>query len=176
MPVLGKCRAKGARPCSRRGRALFGIASLAFISIASISPASAKVRISGLSDVSFGTISNLTVDAVQAQSVCVYSNGSGNTYSVRFDGSGSGGAFTLANGITTLAYNVRWNNQPGQSNGTALTAGALLGGQASNAQNQTCSTGLPTTASLIVTLPATSLSSATAGTYSGTLTIIVSEE
>jgi hypothetical protein len=176
MPVLGQCRAERVRNHPSLGRALFASASLAFISLAPVSPASAKVRISGLSDVSFGTISNLTVDAVQAQSVCVYSNGSGQAYSVRADGSGSGGAFTLANGITTLAYSVRWNSQPGQSNGTALTAGALLGGQTTNAQNQTCSSGPPTTASLIVTLPATSLSSATAGTYGGTLTVIVSEE
>lgn len=176
MPVLGQCRAERVRPYSCRGRALFASASLAFISIAFVSPACAKVRISGLSDVSFGTISNLTVDAVQAQSICVYSNGSGQTYSVRADGSGSSGAFTLANGFTTLAYSVRWNNQPGQSNGTALTAGALLGGQTTSAQNQTCTNGPSTTASLVVTLPATSLSSATAGTYSGTLTIIVSEE
>lgn len=176
MPVLGQCRAERVRPHPGRGRAFFASASLAFISIASVSPASAKVRVSGLSDISFGTISNLTVDAVQAQSICVYSNGSGQSYSVRADGSGSGGAFTLANGITALAYNVRWNNQPGQSNGTALTAGALLGGQTTNAQNQTCTNGPPTTASLIVTLPATALSSAIAGTYGGTLTIIVSEE
>lgn len=176
MPVLGQCRAERVRPDLSRGRAFFASASLAFISIALVSPAAAKVRVSGLSDISFGTISNLTVDAVQAQSICIYSNGSGQTYGVRADGSGSGGAFMLANGITALAYNVRWNNQPGQSNGTALTAGALLGGQTTNAQNQTCTNGPATTASLIVTLPATSLSSATAGTYGGTLTIIVSEE
>ena len=136
----------------------------------------AKVRITGLTDVSFGTINNLTVDAVQSQSICVFSNGSGQSYSIRADGSGSGGAFTLASGAATLAYGVRWNNQPGQSNGAALTAGVSLGGQTSNAQNQLCSNGPPTTASLIVTLPAPSLSSATAGSYSGTLTIIVAEE
>jgi hypothetical protein len=139
-------------------------------------PAAAKVRITGLSDVSFGTISNLMVDAVQAQSICVYSNGTGNRYSVRADGSGSGGAFTLSNGITTLAYDVRWNSQAGQSNGTNLTSGVLLGSQTTSAQNQTCSNGPPTTASLIVVLPATSLSSAGAGNYSGTLTLIVAEE
>jgi hypothetical protein len=175
MSDLGECRADRARPCPRRGRALFLSVGLAFASIAA-NPASAKVRITGLSDVSFGTISNLTVDAVQSQSVCAYSNGSGNLYSVRADGSGAGGAFTLTSGSTTMAYGVRWNSQAGQSNGTALTAGATLGGQTTNAQNMTCSNGPPTTASLIVTLPAPSLSSATAGTYSGTLTIILAEE
>ena len=176
MSDLGECRADRARLLLRRSRALFLSAGFAFFSIASADPASAKVRITGLSDVSFGTISNLTVDSVQSQSVCAYASGSNPTYSVRADGSGAGGAFTLSSGSATLAYGVRWNNQAGQSNGTALTAGASLGGQTTNAQNMTCSNGPPTTASLIVTLPATSLSSATAGTYNGTLTIILAEE
>jgi len=140
------------------------------------SPAAAKVRVSGLSDVNFGTISNLTIDAVNAQSICVYSNGASNTYSIRADGSGSGGAFTLSNGVTTMAYTVRWNNQPGQTNGTVLNTSALLSAQTTTAQNQTCASGVPTTASLIVTLPATPLSSAGAEHYSGTLTLIVAEE
>lgn len=176
MSDLGECRADRARHSLRRSRALFLSAGFALISIASADPAYSRVRITGLSDVTFGTISNLTVDSVQSQSVCAFSNGSGQTYSVRADGSGAGGAFTLSSGSATLAYGVRWNNQPGQSNGTALTAGASLGGQSTNAQNQLCSNGPPTTASLIVTLPATSLSSATAGNYSGTLTIILAEE
>lgn len=176
MSVLGECRAERARPSLRRNRAIFLSAGFAFISIASAYPASAKVRITGLNDVSFGNISNLAADSIQSQSVCAYSNGVGQTYSVRADGSGAGGAFTLSSGSATLVYGVRWSSQSGQSNGTALTAGASLSGQATNAQNQTCSNGPPTTASLIITLPATSLSSATAGTYSGTLTLIVAEE
>ena len=177
MSVLGQGRA----PCAsrfRRNRSLtFGLcAGYLLIANGIATPAAAKVRITGLSDVNFGAISNLTIDAVQTQSVCVYSNGTGNLYSVRADGSGAAGAFTLSNGVTTLAYGVRWNSQPGQSNGTSLSSGALLGSQTTNAQNQTCSNGPPTTASLIVTLPATSLSSAGAGNYSGTLTLIVAEE
>lgn len=151
----------------------FGILLL---QLALATPATAKVRITGLSDVNFGTISNLTIDAVQAQSVCVYSNGPSNGYGVRADGSGAGGAFTLSNGVTTMAYDVRWNSQSGQSNGTVLSPGAMLTSQTTDAQNQTCSNGPPTTASLIVTLPATSLTSAGAGNYSGTLTLIFSEE
>jgi hypothetical protein len=160
----------------RWSRALSIVAGSFLLAVSHAGPANAKVRITGLSDVSFGTISNLTVDAVQSQSVCVFSNGSNSTYSIRANGSGIGGAFTLASGGAALDYNVRWNNQPGQSNGTALAAGVSLGGQTTNGQNQLCSSGPPTTASLIVTLPAPSLSAATAGTYSGTLTIIVAEE
>ena len=176
MSVLGHGRAAHAPSCPRWCRTLTLIACFAIFAGGLVVPAAAKVRITGLSDVSFGTISNLAVDAVQSQSICVYSNGSSQSYSVRADGTGSGGAYTLTNGGSTLAYQVRWNSQAAQSNGAALTAGTSLGSQTTNAQNQTCSTGPSTTASLIVTLPATSLSSATAGTYSGTLTIIVAEE
>lgn len=162
--------------CRPWGCKLVLIACFAILLTGRVDPAAAKVRITGLSDVSFGTISNLTVDAVQSQSICIYSNGPSQGYSVRANGSGGSGAFTLSSGVATLGYEVRWNSQAGQSNGTALTAGSSLSGQTTNAQNQTCSTGPSATASLIVTLPATSISSATAGTYSGTLTIIVAEE
>lgn len=138
--------------------------------------ASGKVRITGLSDVNFGALSNLNVDAVQAQSVCVYSNGTGSRYSVRADGSGAGGSFTLSNGFAAMAYDVRWRDMPGQSNGTTLNPGQSLGGQVANANNQFCSPGPPTSASLIVTLPAASLNSAQAGSYAGTLTLIIAEE
>jgi len=177
MSVFGQGQASCVPRLRRGWRATAGLSvGILLLQLALATPATAKVRITGLSDVNFGTISNLTIDAVQAQSMCVYSNSTGNLYGVRAAGSGAGGGFTLTNGVTTMAYDVRWNSQSGQTNGTVLTSGVLLTTQTTNAQNQTCSTGPPTTASLIVTLPATSLSSASAGNYSGTLTLIVSEE
>jgi len=135
----------------------------------------AKVRISGLADVNFGTLANLEVDAVQSQSLCLYSQS--DRYSVRADGSGAGGAFVLSGGASSLPYEVRWSPQSGQSNGTALSPGAVLSGLTTNAQNQNCGgSGPTTTASLILVLPATALSGATQGSYSGTLTLIVAEE
>lgn len=177
MLDLGLSRAQRTRllvPVFGRTSASLSIAIASFAFVAP--PVAAKVRISGLTDVNFGTINNLSADAVQSQSICVYSNGSSSSYGVRASGSGAAGAFTLSNGVSTLAYDVRWNNQPGQSNGTALAPGALLPGQTTNAQHQICSNGPPTTASLIVVLPTASLSAATEGSYSGTLTLIVSEE
>lgn len=129
---------------------------------------------SGLSDVTFGAVSNLDADAVQSQSVCLYSQSS--RYSIRADGSGTGSAFVLSTGAANLAYEVRWNGQGGQTDGTALSPGAALGGLTTNAQNQNCASGPATTASLILVLPATALSAATQGSYSGTLTLIVAEE
>jgi hypothetical protein len=138
------------------------------------SPTSAKVRISSLTDVNFGTIANLQSDAIQSQSVCLYAQS--NQYNIRADGSGAGGSFNLSSGAASLPYEVRWNSQAGQANGTALSPGTVLGGLTTNAQNQNCASGPPTTASLIVILPATALGAATQGSYSGTLTLIVAEE
>jgi hypothetical protein len=158
------------------GRRLAKVICASYVVLVAVSssPASAKVRVSGLSDVTFGSVSNLEADAVQSQSVCLFAHS--NRYSIRADGSGSNGAFVLSSGAANLAYEVRWNSQAGQANGTALSPGAVLGGLTTSAQNQNCASGPPTTASLILILPATALSTATEGAYSGTLTLIVAEE
>lgn len=176
MLFLGHGRARRARHCvSGQGGRSSALVCLLILA-AFPSSASAKVRVGGLTDVNFGAITNLGIDAVQSQSLCVYSNASSNNYSIRASGSGLGGAFTLSSGATDISYEVRWNNQAGQSNGTALSPGTILSAQTTTAQNQTCSNGPSTTASLILVLPAASLSSATQGSYSGTLTLIVAEE
>ena len=156
---------------------MLSAACMAFAAVAlaaSSSPAHAKVRLSGLTDVNFGTITNLNSDAIQAQSVCLFAQS--NRYNIRADGSGSGGAFQIANGSNSIPYEVRWNSQGGQTNGTTLSPGGILSGLTTNAQNQNCASGPSSTASLILVLPASALSTATQGSYSGTLTLTVAEE
>ena len=63
-----------------------------------------------------------------------------------------------------------------QTCGTSLTAGVAKTGFKSTAVAQGCNNGPVTTASLIVILRAATLSSATAGTYNGTLTLILAPE
>ena len=138
--------------------------------------ASNKVRISGLGDVAFGTIANLGLDAVQSQSVCVYADTATNGYNVTASGSGSGGAFQLASGLARLAYEVQWSSSAGQSSGVQLSPNTPLPGQTSSATQQTCNNGAATTASLILVLRSAALSSASAGSYSGTLTLVVGAE
>lgn len=175
------CKARPARVPSasrpdggylRLARAAVGAALIATASTATAQ----QVRITGLADVNFGTVNNLAADAINTQSICVWANGSNSDYSITATGSGVGGAFSLANGSFELPYQVRWNSQPGQANGALLTSGMPLTGQVTAAQNQTCANGPPTTASLIVVLPAASLSSAIAGNYNGTLTLIVASQ
>ena len=151
------------------------------VALASAGPACAaasNVRISGLTNLSFNTVTDLTSDSSLAEDVCVYSTSPTNGYRVTATGSGTGGAFTLspASGSNTLAYEVQWKAQAGQTSGSQLTAGSPLVGQTSAASQQQCNSGPAASASLIVILRAAALSSATTGSYSGSLTLLIAPE
>lgn len=140
-------------------------------------PAAAqKVRISDLSDVNFGLIANLQTDARRSQNVCVFSQSAGGRYSITATGSGSGSSFALTNGANSLAYEVEWNDQSGQTSGTSLVPAVAVTGRVSAATQQTCNSGPPSTASLIVILRSSSLTQAREGNYSGSLTLVVAAE
>lgn len=171
----------------RRGRAAPArlAARLAIIAVALSSSlllsdaaqaASNKVRITSLSDVAFGTVANLSVDAVRSQSVCLFADTDTNGYTITATGTGPGGAFQLASGLSSMAYEVQWSSSSGQSAGVQLTPNVPLTGQLSSATHQVCSNGPATSASLVLMLRASALSSASAGTYNGTLTLIVGPE
>ena len=134
-----------------------------------------RVQISGLSDVAFGTV-DPTVAASNAQNVCVWSNTSGRGYSITATGSGAANAFTLTDGSNTLPYGVEWADSSGQSAGTALTTATALLGLSSVAINPDCSSGPASSASLIVKLTAGDLQAAVAGSYTGTLTLVVAPQ
>lgn len=135
-----------------------------------------KVNITQLSDVTFGTIANLGVDASISQSVCLYSGTSTSGYNVTASGTGPSGAFVLNSATASLPYDVEWSSSSGQTAGTLLTANVPLTGQVSTATHHSCNNGPPTSASLIVILRSAALLSAEAGAYSGTLTLLVGPE
>lgn len=134
-----------------------------------------RVQISGLSDIVFGTI-DPTAAAANAQNVCVWSNTSGRAYSITASGSGSGGGFAITDGTNELDYGVEWAGAPGQSSGTALTPAGTLTGLSSAAVNPSCSAGAGESASLIVRMTASELQAAVAGSYTGTLTLVVAPQ
>lgn len=138
--------------------------------------ASNKVRITNLSDVAFGSIANLSVDAARSENVCLFSDTSTAGYNIRATGTGPGGAFQLASGPAAMAYEVQWNTTTGQNSGLQLTPNVPLTGLTSSATHQTCSTGAAASASLIIVLRSTALSTASAGNYTGTLTLVVGPE
>lgn len=176
--LLGACprnrKARGARPGARRP----AVAATLFLAGAALcSPAPAqKVRVTNLSDVSFGLISNLQADARQSQNVCVYSQSSGNRYSITATGSGGGSAFTLSSGSDSLAYEVEWSDQSGQTSGVSLTPAVAETGRVSSATHQSCNSGPATSGSLIIILRSSSLIQAREGNYSGSLTLLIAAE
>ena len=181
-----------ARPCSPRLRALVarlrtitvrlraaGIIFLVAAFTAITSPAvAATVRITGLQDVVVSAL-DPALDAVNSQSICVYSDTATKGYSVTAYGSGAGSAFLLSGGALggSLAYELQWNQLPGKTNGTQFSPGTALSGQVSSATQQRCSSGPSSSASLIFILRSSKLQSATAAiAYTGTITIVIAPQ
>jgi hypothetical protein len=167
--------ASPARTCGLRWQAI-GIAIVALLAPQSLSAQSNSVRVTQLSDVAFGALANLGVDAVQTQSICVFAHTANDGYRVTATGSAPNGAFALSSGASLLDYEVQWSPSPGQSTGSQLSPNSTLTGLTSSATQQTCNNGPATSASLIVVLRSAALSSARAGSYSGTLTLIIGPE
>lgn len=177
-PSLGARRKRGEVREALRGVPHFGLFIAIFLEALSLpQPAVAqKVRISDLADVSFGVISNLQADARRSQNICVFSQSTGGRYSITATGSGSGSSFALINGSSSLAYEVEWSDQSGQTSGTSLVSAVAATGRVSAATQQTCNSGPASSASLIVILRSSSLTQAREGNYSGSLTLLVAAE
>ena len=158
--------------CGRLHKILEGICA-AMLVLAPGSAYAQQVRISKLTDVAFGTIGNFTTDLINAQNVCLFNNKGLNTYNITATGNGASGAFTLSAGSNKLAYEVQWSASSGQTTGTALMAGVTLTNLTDTATISDCSSGPATTASLITILRTAQIGAATAGFYSGTLTLLV---
>lgn len=172
----GPPRARAFRMIGIAARLAHGASIAAALMAAPAAGQSNNVRITKLTDVAFGTLANLAADSVSSQSICVYANTQNNGYRITANGSGSGGAFALASGPNVLGYEVQWSPSPGQSSGMQLSPNVTLTGLITSATQQTCNSGPAASASLIVVLRSSALSSAMAGSYSGTLTLLVGPE
>jgi hypothetical protein len=164
-----------AEPAVASTQGAFGATSTGSVTINASVPG--RVRISGLSDVTFTSV-DPSVAASNAQNVCVWSNTSTRGYNITATGSGAGSAFTLASGaLPAVPYTVQWAASSGQTSGTSLAASTALTGQTSTAISSDCSAGPVSSASLVVSIGSATLQSMTAGvTYNGTLTLVVAPE
>jgi hypothetical protein len=134
-----------------------------------IAPASAQlVQITSVGNFNFGTWSG-SGNLHSSDDVCIYKSSGGTTYVVTASGSGGGGAFTIAKAGGTLAYEVRWK----QSGGVLSQLTANVGAGFSGASNSFTCNGTPN-ATVDITFTLAALSAAKAGTYTGTLTILIS--
>lgn len=164
-----------AAPAAASTQGTFGATSTGSLTINASVPG--RVRISGLSDVTFASV-DPSADAIDAQNVCVWSNTSTRGYSITATGSGAANAFTLSSGaLPVVPYTVEWAQTSGQASGTGITASTALTGQTSSAINPDCSAGPAASASLIVSVASSALQGMTSGvTYNGTLTLVVAPE
>ena len=164
-----------AEPALASSQGSFGPTSTGSVTINASVPG--RVRISGLTDVTFLNADPLSA-ATNAQDVCIWSNTNTRGYTITATGSGASDAFTLASGaLPAVPYTVQWAQTSGQTTGTSLTANTALTGQTSTAINADCSAGPSSSASLVVSMGASTLQSMTSGvTYNGTLTLVVAPE
>lgn len=134
-------------------------------------------RISGISDLSFGSYSG-SGPLSRDDDVCVWTNASGGSYRITARGSGGSFAFLVTKSgddSRTIPYSVRWNTTSGTTGNAAIaanvTSGNLFG---ANTQSSSCSSGPASTGNFQVTFAQADLLSSPSGTYTGTLTLIVS--
>ena len=151
--------------------AVFGL--LAFTCVACQAQ---EVEISQMQDLPLGTWIGVG-DLQGVAGFCVRSDQNG-AYAVQALGDGPGGAFELPGPVTSLPYEVEFNGGAGWQ---PLTAGAITGGfigaknkgQVNRCRNNATGPGYE---QVRVTIPSASFEQALAGTYTGTLALVVSPE
>lgn len=152
--------------------------TFAAISLSAASPAAAgTARVSGLADINFGSIVN-AADQTSSQSVivCSYKNNPQDLpYSVTATGSGTANAFELSSGAAILPYDVQWADTAGQTGGTLLQPGSPAAGFGNGATGFACPTQ-GGNASLTVTIRSADIAGAPAGTYTGTLQLMIAPQ
>lgn len=127
------------------------------------------IQISNLNDINLGTWSG-SGDMTGNDENCVWSTTRG--YNLTATGSGAANAFTITDGSNTIAYSVAWDDV--DTNDQAVTSGDALAGQATDALTTNCLGG--DTANVTVTVAEADAAAAPAGSYSGTLTLVVAPE
>ena len=139
------------------------------------------VKVTGLvanGTMAFGNITGATTDQTQTASICVYRTDNVN-YDVTLTGDGGADAandFQLQNTTTGLSaddlnYTVRFSDDSGSTYTSVTTNTALTTPDNANTSSVSCGGG--TNARIEVTISSANVNSATVGSYSGTLTVLV---
>jgi hypothetical protein len=138
---------------------------------------SAQSAIPSTQDIAFGRVPSIYSDLVSVQSICSFGNLLPVRYSVMATGSGSGGAFTVTNGTTNIPYEVQWAQVANATSGENLSPLTPLFNQTSGGDllGLGCLLGVRN-ATLIVIVRSSALQIATAGSYLGTLNLLVTAQ
>ena len=155
---------------ARHCRFLLGLL-LAAASFAALPPAEARAQtviINKLDDLNFGSWSG-NGNITRTSRHCVASTAAGNLFNVTITGNGPGGSFTLASGPSALPYRVWYRDWPGQA-WQQVTPGVTLFNLRGRNNPNNCQGQRQR---LRVRFMANDLAAASAGSYSGTLTLLV---
>lgn len=130
-------------------------------------------RVSKLEDIQLGTWTGTGDLTGNANQICVWTNSG--TYSVTAQSENTeGDQFNLkASDGGTLSYSVAWAQSGNQTSGQTLSPNSPLTGQSTNATSSDCSQGPSSTAGLFVQVSEDALSSVPDGSYSDTLTLVI---
>ena len=104
--------------------------------------------------------------------ICVAASTGG--YSVTITGSGASSAFTVASGAKTIAYTVEFKDATKAY--ATVTSNVPMAGFTTGRTNTTSCSGANAAAFYRVTLSPTNLAAATAGTYTGTVTVRITPQ
>lgn len=126
-----------------------------------------QLRVSGFVDFNAGTWS--TGSILMEDTLCVYKSSGGTMYRVTASGTGSGGAFTIAQGAYSVPYGVKWK-RIGQAY-QDLSANVARSFTGAENKSEICNKG--DTSGIAVSFLDTNLSAARAGNYAGTLVILI---
>lgn len=131
-----------------------------------------NVRLTGVNDINFGSISSAPPNGSTYDSVCVYSTLGDYTVTATSANEGGTGFFRLRYATTYITYTVLWNNADSGSTGTNLFEGDISGRfTGANTTSNTCNGVM--NARYFVNLTPSAVTVATPGTYADTLTFVV---
>lgn len=151
-----------------RSLLLFYFAFLLFF--VPLSEAQTLVRISGMGDFSLGNWVGGSFSPVE-NSLCIYKSEGTTSYRITPSGSGSGGAFTLSRGAATLAYRMSFRGSTGSA--FEFTAPPNQSNTFSHANQTSTNCGGVDNAYVKIWFNESALLAAPAGSYSGTLTLLL---
>lgn len=164
------------QPAHSATQGTLGSTSTGSVDISVTKPALA--RISNLSDLVVPVWVPGSGDVILTTDACVYSTRPMGGYTVKATGNGRRGGFTLQNNRYLLPYSVAWND--GGVGELTNTGSRLLAGITSkkfinaSTDSSSCNGSNPgPTARLIVTIGESDLDSMKDGTYTGTITLLV---
>lgn len=129
-----------------------------------------SIQVTQIDDISLGTFDGSN-NISRSDTICVY-QANGGQYAVTLTGSGSGGAFELASGGSSVPYAVSWNDGNGAQ--TASPGIPLPGMVNSHNGDPQCNGGASNNVTVSINVLANDMGAATAaGVHSGVLTIMV---